>query len=291
MDIRVLRYYLAVCSEGTMSKAAQVCHVTQPTLSRQIADLEREMGCTLLERGARQVKLTEKGFYLRRRAEEIVALADQTQDDLKAGEGIVEGDVRIGAGESLGVRAVAAVIRAFREEHPQVRFRFHSGNAVEVTERLEHGLIDLAVLIDYSDIARYEHMRLRPTDAWCVLVPTDSPLAAKDAISPDDLAGLPLIVSEQALERDTLSGWFGAHMGELNVVATYNLVFNAVMLARERVGCVLTLDGLTTLGPESGLVSRTLFPPVVSPIDVAWIRGQPRTLAVDRFIAALRVSV
>lgn len=221
MDIRVLRYYLAVCREGTMSRAARVSHVTQPTLSRQIADLEREMGCTLIERGAHHIALTEKGIYLRRRAEEIVLLADQTEADLMRDAGVVEGDVRIGAGESQGIRDIAALMHDLHSRYPHIRFRMHSGNAANVIERLDRGLIDVAVLIDYPG------------------------------------------------------------------VATYNLAFNAEMMTREHVGYVLTLNGLTSADAGSGITQRPLHPPVASPIDVAWKRDQPRTLAVEKFIEAL----
>ena len=166
MDIRVLRYYLAICREGNMSRAAQALHVTQPTLSRQIADLERELGCELLIRGSRTVTPTEKGLYLRRRAEEIVSLADQTASELAHNDEAVEGDVYIGAGESEGMRYVARVIRAFRERYPQICFHLRSGNSIDVVEWLERGLIDFAVLIAFPNINRFEHVRLHPTDAW-----------------------------------------------------------------------------------------------------------------------------
>lgn len=165
MELRVLRYYLAVCREGTMSKAADSLHVTQPTLSRQIADLEHELGCELLVRHSRSVTPTEQGIYLRRRAEELVGIADQTAADLAHGDDVVEGDVWIGAGESESMRSVAAKIRGFRELHPQVRFHIHSGDAGDVVERLEHGTVDFAVLMSYAAIDRYDHVRLSPTDA------------------------------------------------------------------------------------------------------------------------------
>ena len=198
MELRVLRYFLAVCQEGTMSKAADVLHVTQPTLSRQIADLERELGCELLERHSRSVTPTERGLYLRRRAEELVGLADQTVADLARNEDIVEGDVWIGAGESEAMRVIADRIRAFRELYPRVHFHIHSGDAADVVERLEHGTVDFAVLMSYPEIDRYDHVRLAPTDAWGVLMPEGDPLAQKETVSPADLAGLPLIASEQA---------------------------------------------------------------------------------------------
>jgi len=290
MDIRVLRYYLAICQEGTMSRAAEVLHVTQPTLSRQIADLERELGCTLLERGSRHVTLTQKGLYLRRRAEEIVSLADQTAADLRADDDIIEGDIGIGAGESEGIRILAAQINAFRKRYPRVRFHIHSGNAGDVIERLERGLDDFAVLMSYADIDRFEHLRLPPTDAWGLLMPEGDPLAAKEHISPADLDGLPLIVSEQADRHNTLSTWFGRHGRTLDIVATYNLSYNAAMLVREGVGYVLGFDRLITTGQGTGLEFRLLYPPVISVIDVAWKRDVPLTPAAQRFMEDLTAS-
>lgn len=288
MDIRVLRYYLAVCREGTMSRAAEVLHVTQPTLSRQIADLERELGCTLLERRSRSVVPTEQGMYLRRRAEEIVALADQTKADFSHDGAIVEGDVHIGAGESQGVRVIAQRIRAFRERYPQVRFHLHSGSAEETIERLEHGLDDLAVLISHPDINRFAHLRLEPTDSWGVIMREDDPLAQREQIIPADLAGKPLITSKQSIATGVLDQWFGASVEGLNVVATYNLIFNAVALAREGVGYVLALDNLATVGGDTGLVFRPLHPPVISVIDFAWKHGQVFTNAAQLFLESMR---
>lgn len=284
MDIRVLRYYLAICQEGTMSRAAEVLHVTQPTLSRQIADLERELGCELLERRSRCVVPTEKGLYLRRRAEEIVSLADQTEADFAHSDDIAEGDVRISAGESDGMRVVAHRIRAFRERHPNVRFHLHSCNSTDAIERLERGLDDFAVLISYPDINRYAHVLLAPTDAWGVLMREDDPLAELEAVGPDDLVDKPLIASRQALSTGALSMWFGDRTSDLNVVATYNLVFNAMTLAREGVGYVLCLDRLVPAGRGTGLAFRLLYPPVVSVIDFAWKRDQPLTNAARAFL-------
>jgi len=288
MEIRVLRYFLAVCDAGTMLRAAENLHVTQPTLSRQIADLERELGCQLLERGPRHVTLTEQGHYLRRRASEIVELADRAETDLRLSGEVVEGDVSIGAGESEGVRLLAERIRTFREQYPQVRFHLHSGNAVDVSERLERGLIDFAMFMGYPDIARYEHIRLTPTDAWTLLMPQDAPLASKETIGPDDLIDLPLIVPERALERAALLNWLGDDVSQLDVVTTFNLLYNAEMLALEGVGYVLTLDKIAHTGPGSGLVSRLLYPPVVSPIDIAWKQGQTFTTASAKFLECLR---
>lgn len=288
MDLRVLRYYLAICREGSMSRAAQVLHVTQPTLSRQIADLERELGCELLVRGSRTVTPTEKGLYLRRRAEEIVSLADQTANDLARDDEAVEGDVFIGAGESEGMRIIASGIRAFRERHPQVRFHLRSGNSIDVVEWLERGLVDFAVLIAFPDINRFAHVRLRSTDAWGVLMPAGHPLARKETVGPRDLADLPLIVSEQALETGELSQWFGALHDRLEMAATYNLAFNAAQLVREGVGCALTLDKLVATGDGTGLAFRLMYPPVVSTIDFAWKRDQAHSTAAKLFAEEMK---
>lgn len=291
MDIRTLRYYLAVCQEGNMSHAAAALHVTQPTLSRQMADLEREFGCELLERGSRGVTPTEKGLYLRRRAEEIIALADQTAADLSRGDATVEGDVYVGAGESEGVRVVAQRIRAFRESYPQVRFHLRSGNGDDVTEWLDRGLVDFAVLISYPDVGRFDHVRLAPTDAWGVLMPEGDPLAEKDAVTPSDLANLPLITSKQALESGDLARWFGNHGADLQVAATYNLVFNGAMLVRERAGYALALEGLVATGPGTGLEFRLLYPPLVSFVDFAWKHNQTLSTAAKLFLEEMRQAV
>lgn len=288
MELRVLRYYLTICREGTMSKAAELLHLTQPTLSRQIADLERELGCVLLERHSRSVVPTEKGLYLRRRAEEIVALADQTVADFALNDEIIEGDVYIGAGESQGLSLIAARIRAFRERYPHVRFHLHSGNSIDVLERLEHGSADFAVLMSYPEINRYEHIRLAATDQWGVLVPADSPLATRAAITPHDVTSLPIIISEQALENGSLAHWFGDQLPSLDIAATYNLFFNAVRLAHEGVGYVFCLDKLAHTGEETGLVFRPLEPPVISHIDFAWKRHQVFTNAAQKFLECMK---
>lgn len=288
MDIRVLRYYLAICREGNMSRAAQALHVTQPTLSRQIADLECELGCKLLIRGSRTVTPTEKGLYLRRRAEEIVSLADQTASELAHNDEAVEGDVYIGAGESEGMRYVARAIRTFRERYPQICFHLRSGNSIDVVEWLERGLIDFAVLIAFPNINRFEHVRLHPTDAWGMLLPEGHPLAQRETVSPRDAAEVPLILSEQALETGELSQWFGDLKGNIKIAATYNLVFNAAQLVREGVGCALTLENLVSTGPETGLAFRLMYPPVVSPIDFAWKRSATHSIAAKLFLETMR---
>ena len=271
MELRTLRYFLAVCEHGTMSRAAEALHVTQPALSRQIAALERELGAPLLERHSRSVTPTDKGLYLRRRAQEIVGLADQTTSDLAHGEDIVEGDVFIGAGESEGLRVIARHVRAFREKYPDVRFHLQ---------------------MSYPDVDRYAHLRLSPTDAWGVLVRDNDPLVVRESAGPADLLDAPLIVPERHARGDKLTGllatWFGERAAEANVAATYNLAYNGALLVREGVGRMLSFDGLTTVGPGTGLEFRLLFPPLVSVIDLAWKRDVPLGDAAQRFLGLIR---
>ena len=292
MELRTLRYFLAVCEYGTMSRAAETLHVTQPALSRQIAALERELGCTLLERHSRNVTPTEKGLYLQRRAREIVGLSDQTEADLQHRDDIVEGDIHIGAGESDGIRVIAARVRAFRARHPGVRFHVHSGNAPDLIERLERGLDDFSVLMSHPGIDRYAHIRLTPTDAWGILMRADDPLATHDTVGPADLAGKELILPERFAQGDEIGGlfatWLGDQTSRPHVAATVNLAFNGAVLVREGVGSMLTYEGLTPAGPGTDLEFRLLFPPLISVIDFAWKRDAPLGDAASRFLAFVR---
>ncbi len=292
VELRALRYYLAVCEYGTMSRAAEALHVTQPALSRQIAALERELGCDLLERHSRSVTPTEQGLYLRRRAQEIVGLADQTATDFTHDEGIVAGDIHIGAGESVAMRQIAQHIADFRARYPHVRFHLHSAIATDLIERLEHGLDDLVVLMSHPDNDRYGHLRLQPTDAWGVVMRKDDPLAAQEVIGPADLADAPLVMPERSWSDDgplgPLGAWFGEHGRTLDVAAMYNLSFNAALLVQEGAGRMLTLEGLTATGGNTGLTFRLLYPPAVSIIDVVWKRNTPRSRAVQLFLDSLQ---
>ncbi|MBQ3338311.1 MAG: LysR family transcriptional regulator [Atopobiaceae bacterium] len=291
MELRTLRYYLAVCESGSMTRAAERLHVTQPTLSRQISDLERELDCELLVRHSRSVEPTEEGLHLMARAADIVSLADLTEAEYRNNGQVVAGDVRIACGESSGIAPIASCAREFRVRHPQVRFRLHSGNADYVVERLERGLDEFAILFSYPGVDRYEHVRLPHTDAWGIYLPESDPLAAKGAISPEDLDGLPLIVSEQALETDELSAWFGESLPHVELAATYTLAYNATVLVREGAGYMLGLDALAPTGPGTGLEFRPLWPPIVAYIDLAWRRGQKLSNAASLFLEELKSAI
>ena len=236
MDIRVLRYFLAVAKEQNITNAAESLHITQPTLSRQMMDLEEELGKKLFIRDKRKLQLTEEGTILRRRAEEILALSEKTKIEISSVTDNISGDIYIGSAETKGISPIAEVIRKLRRRFPEICFHFISGNPEEVKEKLDGGLLDFAIIIEPADISKYDFIKLPNIDTWGVLMRKDSPLAEKKSIKAADLENLPLIVSDQVMVENALAGWMGRHAQPLNVVATYNLLFNASILVREKVG-------------------------------------------------------
>lgn len=292
MELRVLRYFLAVAREESITGAANYLHLTQPTLSRQIRDLEDELGQKLLVRGSHRVALTAEGMLLRKRAEEIVAMADKTEEEFRAMHGQLSGDVYIGSGETVAMNRIASVCRAIQDEYPGIRWHLYSGNAEDVTERLDKGLLDFGLLIQPTDIARYNYLSLPVKDRWGVLVRRDHPLAQKDAVTADDLAPWPLLLSRQVLESrseaNEVAAWFGPLWNDLHVAATYNLCYNAAVMARQGVGCVVSLKGLADTSDESPLVFRPLSPALESGLDVVWKKYQVFSAAAELFLSRLR---
>lgn len=278
MEIRVLRYFVEVARECSLTRAAASLHVSQPTLSKQLKDLERDLACTLFTRTNYGIELTNEGMLLRRRAEDILEMVDKTEDEFRSLDEIVGGDVRIGCAESQGITHIARCIKAVQERNPHVRFHLYSGNAEDLSGRIDSGLLDFAVLAKSPDPARYNVLELPGFDTWGVIMRTDSVLARKDSLTLEDLAGLPLIFSREAVE-DEYPRWFGNKVGELNVVATYNLVFNASVLVREGVGYAVSFDKLADTGPESGLSFRPLEPRLNSALSVVWKKYQVFTPA------------
>lgn len=268
MELRVLRYFLAVAREGTISGAADFLHLSQPSLSRQLMALEKELGKALFLRGSRRIVLTEEGMLLRRRAEEIIGLVDKTESEFLDAHGGIGGDVHIGGGESCAMRSIAGLARELRREYPEIRFRLFSGNAEAVTDRLDKGLIDFGVLIDPAGLTKYDAMPLPDADVWGVLMRRDCPLAARGAVRPEDLWGLPLILSAQAMEGRELSNWLGREYEELNVAATYTLLYNASLLVGEGVGCALCLDGILNASGDSPFAFRPLKPKLEARLNV-----------------------
>ena len=288
MELRVLRYFLAVAREETISGAAEYLHVTQPTLSRQMMELEEELGKKLFIRGNRKISLTEEGMFLRKRAQEIVALVDRTESEFSVSDENISGDVSIGGGETDAMRLIAQVARELQCQHPNIRFHLHSGNAEDVTERLDKGLLDFGLLIEPTDIKKYDYIRLPAQDTWGVLLRKDHPLAARPALSPQDLLDQPLIISRQRMVRGDLAVWFQRDLERLNIVATYNLVYNAARMVEEGVGCALTLDKLINTTGESLLCFRPLEPAMNVGMGIVWKKYQVFSKAADRFLQILQ---
>lgn len=288
MELRVLRYFLAVANEGSVSRAAAALHVTQPTLSRQLMDLEDELGTKLFRRSSRSTALTESGVYFRRRAEEIVALADAAQAEFRGQKDVISGTIAIGGGESPCFALLAAAARQVRQTHPGVDFRLYSGNGNDVTERLERGVLDFALFIAPIDLSRYNTLELPARDTWGVLMPEDSPLAACERIRPEQLRDKPLIISSQSRVDTMLSAWFGEDVTRLNIAARGNLLYNISHLVRQGMGYAITLDGIINTAGNSGLAFRPLEPPLEATLHLAWLKSRPVSRAAAVWLDTLK---
>lgn len=289
MELRVLRYFLAVAREGSVTHAAQRLHISQPTLSKQLKDLEAELGKKLFVRSSFSVRLTEEGMLLRKRAEEILDMVDKTEAEFKALDEVNGGDIHIGAAESDGIKHLARHIKALQAQYPRIRAHLYSGDRNDLAERLERGLLDFAVLVESNDLSKYNHLPLPGADTWGVILRRDHPLAQKEAFAPDDLLDVPLICPRQGLQKE-LSHWFQEKVDRLNIVATYNLAYNGGVLAREGLGCMLSFDKLVDTGADSPLCFRPLTPPLHSQLYLVWKKYAVFSPAAELFLQALQSS-
>lgn len=290
METRVLRYFLAVARERSLSRAAEALHVTQPTLSRQMMELEESLGKTLFLRGKKGVSLTREGQFLRRRAQEIIELVDRTTAALRTEAGDISGEIWIGGGETEAMRLIARATRSLRAAHPQVSCHLFSGNAEDVAERLDRGLLDFGLFVGAADLAKYDFITLPAKDVWGLLLRSDSPLAEKRRIGPADLEGLPLLCSRQQLVGNELAGWLGGRVESLSVVATYNLLYNASLMVEEGVGLALCLDGIIRIADDGPLCFRPLEPALEVGTCLVWKKGQIFSRAAARFLEVLRTE-
>lgn len=292
MELRVLRYFLAVAREGTIVGAAKFLHVTQPTLSRQLQDLEEELGQQLFLRSNRTITLTPEGMLLRKRAEEVLEIINRTEADFNAMGENISGFVHIGGGESHAMKLIAETIRNLREDYPAIRCNLYSGNAEDVMERLDKGILDFGILIQPVDISKYDSIALPIRDVWGVVMRKDSPLAAKKSVTLRDLLNLPLICSRisirQSAVKNAYAEWFGNRFEKLNIVATYNLIYNAALMVESGIGYALALDGLVdTLGNRS-LCFRPLEPRLESGLNIVWKKYQFFSKAAEVFLEKLQ---
>lgn len=291
MDIRVLRYFLAVAREESISGAAEYLHLTQPTLSRQLMDLEIELGKKLFIRGSRKVTLTEEGLLLRKRAEEILDLVEKTESELhEKDEADIAGDIYIGGGETAAMRLVAQTAKELQADYPHIRYHLFSGNGEDVSERLDKGLLDFGILIEPFNLKKYDAIQLPATDIWGVLMRKDSPLAEKESIGPKDLWRVPLLTSRQVMAQKELLAWLGKKPEELNIVTTYNLIYNASLMVEEGLGYALSLDKLINTTGDSALCFRPLAPKLEVGLDVVWKKYQVFSAATAKFLARLQAK-
>lgn len=292
MEIRVLRYFLAIAREGSITNAARFLHVTQPTLSRQIHDLEEELGQKLFTRGSHTMSLTAEGMLLRKRAEEILSMVDKTEAEFNSMENIVGGDIYIGGGETRAIALVAQIVKELRGNYPGIHYHLYSGNSEDVTERLDKGLLDFGILIQPADISKYDYIPIPARDRWGVIMRKDSPLAEKEAIQREDLLGVPLICSRQAISGERrgneFAEWFGGDFDKLDIVTTFNLVYNAAIMVEAGVGYAVTIDKIAPTSEDSILCFRPLEPPLDSGLNIIWKKYQVFSPAAELFLERLR---
>ncbi len=288
MEFRTLKYFLTVAREETISKAANVLHLTQPTLSRQLMELEEELGVKLFIRGSRKIQLTDEGQLLRKRAEEIIALVDKAEQELNHSDTFISGDIYIGGGETDVMRLVAKTAQHFQKAHPNVRYHLFSGNADDVTERLDKGLLDFGILIEPTNLTKYEYLEIPTTDTWGLLMRKDSNLASYETITSKDLKDIPLMISRQSLVDQAISDWLDESSENLNIIATYNLIFNASLMVEEGMGYALCLDKLVNTTGSSQLCFKPLSPPLEAKLNIVWKKNQVFSNAAQKFLQNLK---
>lgn len=294
MELRVLRYFLAVAREGSMTAAADFLHVTQPTLSRQLKDLEQELGKKLFIRSSHSINLTDDGMLLRKRAEEIIDMVDKLEAEFSSMEETISGDVYIGGGETDAMRQIARVVKDLQLRYPNIRYHLFSGNEDDVTDRLDKGLLDFGILIQPADLSKYNYIDIPAKDVWGVVMRKDSPLAHKDTIQAVDLLKVPLICSRQAMKqtfsKNEFADWFGEDFDKLNIVTTYNLAYNAAIMVDEGIGYAITLDKIVNTSSDSSLCFRPLEPRLESGLNIVWKKHQVFSAAADLFIKEIQAK-
>lgn len=290
MELRVLQYFLAVAREQSISGAAEFLHLSQPTLSRQLKDLEEELGKQLFIRGNRKITLTEEGVLLRKRAGEILELVKKTEQEIALSDDTVAGDIYIGAGETDAIRVIAKAAQQLQRKYPEVRLHIASGDAADVVEKLDKGLIDFGILFDPQDLSKYNYLKIPEKDTWGVLMRRDAALAQKACIRPEDLWDKPLILSRQHREGSALLMWLNRSEADLHIVATYSLLYNGSILVNEGIGYAITLDRIINTN-GSNLCFRPLAPTLQAGLCVVWKKYQVFTKAAELFLDSLQQTI
>ncbi|UKJ47565.1 LysR family transcriptional regulator [Lysinibacillus sp. ACHW1.5] len=291
MEIRLLRYFIAVANQQSISGAAQYLHISQPTLSRQLSDLEAELGTPLFTRGNRKITLTTEGMFLLRKAKEIVDLVDKTEANFNQSTEMISGEIYIGGGETEAMRFIGQTLKELLQNHPAVQFHLYSGNADDITDKLDSGLLDFGIVIEPTDKQKYDYMQLPATDTWGVLMRKDSPLATKEFIQPTDLIDKPLLISRQTTVENELTGWLGQDIKNLNIAGTYNLLYNAAIMVEENLGYALCLDKLINTSGDSLLCFKPFHPRLKANLNIIWKKHQVFSQAASRFLEQIRYNI
>ncbi|MBP1048271.1 LysR family transcriptional regulator [Enterococcus sp. BWM-S5] len=285
MELRVLNYFLTVVREKTISKAAEALHLSQPTLSKQLKELEEELGVTLFTRGNRTITLTEEGIYLANKGKEILSLVDSTTANLMSEE-VISGEISIGGGETQAFEFVAILLHELREKYSDIKLKLYSGNADDVLDKIDQGLLDFGLVIDPVEKQKYEYLRLPLADHWGVLINNSHPLAEKKTIAPEDIVDIPLLISSQSSVDNQLAEWFGENIEHLTIIGTYNLLYNASLLVKQNVASALCIDGIIPTA-NTNLVFVPFAPPLTANINIIWKKNQIFSNASKAFLQLL----
>lgn len=287
MEIRTLRYFFEAAREENMSKAAERMHISQSALSKQLKGLEEELGKKLFVRHSFSIELTEEGMLLRKRAEDLLSMADKITAEFASMDDIIGGNIYFGCAESYQIRHLAALIKRFKKQYPGFHYHITSGDTEQVTEKLDKGLLDFAVLVERPDYAKYNVVKMPESDRWGLVMPAGCVLAQKDCITFEDLLGLPLFCSGQGWHAD-LPLWCGERINELTLEGSFRLSYNASVFTREGLGYLLTFEHLVNTSSESGLVFRPLYPELTTDMFIIWKKHQVFTPIAERFINELQ---
>ena len=288
MELRVLKYFLTVADEGNITRAADILHVTQPTLSRQLIELEDELGTALLIRGKRSVTLTDEGFLFKQQAEMIVELSDKLEHTFKGKKDVVCGTIRIGASEAVGCRALALYMKEFREKYPDVQFDLYNGMADNIKEMLERGLLDLGLVLEPVDTAKFEYVRLPQKETWGLLLRKDHKLAEKETLTVEEIRQYPLIMPGRENAKNEVLHWMQCEESHLNIPAYYNLLSNAALLVEAGMGCAVCLDGALSIHVDPDLCFRQILPEHTTRSVILWKKNHLFSQAASLFVQTIQ---
>ncbi|MBQ5330328.1 MAG: LysR family transcriptional regulator [Oscillospiraceae bacterium] len=287
MELRVLRYFLAAAREENITRAAERLHISQPSLSKEIKKLEEELGHELFIRTSKNVRLNDEGMLLRKRAEDILAIADKTAEEFRRLDNNIGGEIRIGCAESYLIKYLARSIKEFREQYPSFVFHIFSGDTEPVAERLDRGILDLAVIAEPPNLSKYYYLSIPESDRWGIIMRDKDPLAQKDIVTLEDLYGVPLLCSEQSIRAD-FPRWCGENMDKLTFAGTVNLAYNGAVFVKEGLGCMLTFEHLVDTGEGSGLCFRPIRPTLETNMYIIWRKYQVFSPIGELFLKKLK---